>query len=663
LDQARLRATRRSPAAKPIELGNEPPLSADGGPGGLPDRRRLSVQWFSGAILTGLCGAALMGGAVFASLDGQANFATAPERVETALRGALSSLGNRLAGRVHKANRLPTSSEPNVEREVLRVPTVSRLRNREMVRVRIYDRVYGNLLTTVTDPPVKIPPFNPQKLLADAVSGDDLSAAPQPDAEVSFSTCDFVRPQPRDGVQPAVCKLDKLLPRVRASTLLPLDDVMARVRDVARAAGGSLLASTGGATARKLDSAPENNPYLGFEARIVPENVTLLPKTTTQPGDGNEHVITAHGGETVGSVLHGLGVEPDQIKQILAVLGPPASDAPLKNGQKVRVLLAPPLANRVLPLRVIVEGDDAITAAAALSDMDTYVPVDIGNVDADIVEPEQDQQANDAGSGVSLYQSLWETALQNNVPRSVIDDIVRIYAYDIDFQRKVQPGDSFDVLYGREANEDGSHDVRFVSLDIGGEVKSFYRFRTPDDGMSDYYDDTGRSARKFLVRKPVANGIETSPFGWRINPLLHLREMHTGVDWAAPIGTPIFAAGDGTIEWIGPRGGYGKYVRIRHADGYETAYGHMTAFARGLHVGSHVRQGQVIGFVGSTGMSTGPHVHFEIWVNGRVVDPMRVKLPRGRVLAGSTLAEFEQDRRQLDALMANADDANVAEAR
>jgi murein DD-endopeptidase MepM/ murein hydrolase activator NlpD len=249
------------------------------------------------------------------------------------------------------------------------------------------------------------------------------------------------------------------------------------------------------------------------------------------------------------------------------------------------------------------------------------------------------------------------------VPQAVIDEMVRIYAYDVDFQRKVQPGDSFDVLYAEDTNADGTHEVRYASLTVGSDTKQFYHFRTPDDGQYDYYDETGKSAKKFLVRKPVAVGVETSPFGWRVHPLLHIKEFHTGVDWGAPLGTPIFAAGNGTIEEIGPKGGYGKYIRIRHADGYETAYGHMTAFARGLEVGSHVRQGQVIGFVGSTGMSTGAHVHFEIHINGRFVDPMTVKLPRGRVLDGSTLAEFEADRRQIDSLIANAPVGPVAEAR
>jgi murein DD-endopeptidase MepM/ murein hydrolase activator NlpD len=335
----------------------------------------------------------------------------------------------------------------------------------------------------------------------------------------------------------------------------------------------------------------------------------------------------------------------------------------LKEGQRLRILLAPPSLGRVLPLRVIVEDNAAIETAAALSDTGDYVPVDIHNVDTEAADQGHGKNADVPEGGTTLYQSLYETALRNNIPQSVVDEMVGIYAYDVDFQRKVQPGDSFDVLYAEDANGDGTHEVRFTSLMVGGETKNYYHFRTTDDGQYDYYDETGKSAKKFLVRKPVAVGVETSPFGWRVHPIAHIKEFHSGVDWAAPVGTPIFAAGNGTIEEIGPKGGYGKYVRIRHAEGYETAYGHMTAFARGLEVGSRVRQGQVIGFVGSTGLSTGSHVHFEIHINDRFVNPMTVKLPRGRVLDSSTLAEFERDRQQLDTLMANSASPRVAQAR
>jgi len=669
LDQARLRVAKRRFDAEAIDLGNEPPLLVDGGSGGLLDRRRLSVQWFSGTILTGLCGAALMGGAVFASLDGETNFASAPERVEMALRGAISGLGDRLSN-FRKADRLPALAEPSVTRQVMRIPTSVRLTNRELVRTRAYVRVSGNLSLTTSELSANIPAFNPQKLLADAVAGDDQTAAAEPDAEVSFVTCDLANAAPaaRGKVTPATCELGSLLSKVKSSTLLPLDAVITRVHDVAMAspADNSLFAGSDPMASVKLSYAAEGAPTsdFGFRARVVPENVTLLPKTAAQTnggGDWSERLITAKRGETVGSILRELGATPDEIKPINAVFGPRAADGGIKEGQRLRVLMTPAGLGHMRPLRVIILGDSAVAAAVALSDTGKYVPVDIRNVDPEVTEAKDDDSADD-GSGVRLYQSLYETALHNNVPNTVIEDLVRIYSYDVDFQRKVQAGDSFELLYSDDENAEGKSEVRYASLTVGGETKKYYHYQTADDGNYDYYDESGKSAKKFLVRKPVAVGMVTSGFGWRTHPMLHVSELHSGVDWAAPMGTPIFAAGNGTIEEIGLKGGYGKYVKMRHSNGYETAYGHMTAFARGLDVGSKVRQGQIIGFVGSTGLSTGSHVHFEILINDRFVDPMKVKLPRGRVLDGGALAQFEKDREQLDAVMARAP-ARVAQAR
>jgi murein DD-endopeptidase MepM/ murein hydrolase activator NlpD len=241
------------------------------------------------------------------------------------------------------------------------------------------------------------------------------------------------------------------------------------------------------------------------------------------------------------------------------------------------------------------------------------------------------------------------------VPNSVIEELIRVYSYDVDFQRKTKPGDSFEVLFtGDEEGGDAKADVMFASLTVGGEARKFYRFITQDDGIADYYDETGKSAKKFLVRKPVPTAIMRSGFGSRRDPIFGYTKMHTGIDWAAPMGTPIYASGNGSIEKAGWESGYGKYIRIKHMNGYETAYGHMTAFARGMEPGSRVRQGQVIGYIGSTGLSTGPHLHYEIIINGRQVDPMRLKLPRGRVLEGAMLASFEQERDRLDRLVSRA---------
>jgi len=659
LDQTRLRGAHRRLEAEAISLGNEPPLSADGGSGGLVDRRRLSVQWFSGTILTGLCGAALMGGAVFASLDGETNFAAAPERVEMALRGAIAGIGGRLSG-IRKTDRLTAVSEPSVGRQLVRVPITTRVRERELVRTRSFVRVSGNLSLSVSELSADIPPFNPQKLLADGVANADDAAPPaaEPDAEVSFVTCEFVGAGSKGKVTPAVCDLNSLLPRVKTSTLLSTDEIVARVRDVAgKVAVSSPLLANAGASATpglKLSYAAEGDtdPYIGFEARVIPENITLRPKTNTGT-DWSEHIVLVKKGETVGSILRELGAVPDEIRNILAVLGPRGREGGVKEGQKLRVLTAAAGLGHMQPLRIVISGDGGIEAAVALSDHGAYVPVDIRNVDPDPDDASADGSGEDDGSGVRLYQSIYETALRNNVPAAVIEELVRVYSYDVDFQRKVLPGDSFDVLYSDDENNDGHNEVRYVSLSVGGETKRYYHYQTADDGSYDYYDETGKSAKKFLVRKPVPIGIMRSGFGERNHPLLHYMKTHTGVDWAAPFGTPIFAAGNGSIDEIGVKGGYGKYVRVRHANGYQTAYGHMTAFARGLNVGSRVRQGQIIGFVGSSGLSTGSHVHYEILVNDRFVDPMRIKLPRGRVLDGTTLALFEKSREQLDALMAH----------
>jgi murein DD-endopeptidase MepM/ murein hydrolase activator NlpD len=646
-----------------IDLGHEPPLSVDGSEAAVIDRRRVSVQWFSGTILTGLCGAALIGGAVFASLDGEMTFARVPERVESALRGAFGA--NDRTASLRKSDRLPPPGESTAARSVVRVSTVTRVGNRDVMRVRPFIRISGNLSMTTSDLSAKIPPFNAQRMLTDVGSAAPAAAddpnnadAVEPDAEVSFVTKD----------------LAPILPKAKVAAVVALDEVLMRVRDAANWHGNgggvryAALANaaadvTGAQSDIKLAYATESaasDPYAGFETRVVPENVTLLPKTKEQVTGGNpsgERVHAVKKGDTVTSILREQGATPDEAKAIAATLGPRGRDGGLKEGQKLRILMAPAApgpGTRLQPYRVVVANDTSIEAVAALSDLGKYVAVDVQSMNTVTETADNSDDDDDDGSGVRLYQSIYETAMRNKVPTSVIEDMIRIYSYDVDFQRKVQPGDSFDVFYAGEdegATITEKTEVLFAALTVGGETKKYYRFQTPDDSVVDYYDETGKSAKKFLVRKPVNNAIMRSGFGGRRHPILGYVKMHTGVDWATAYGTPIFASGNGVVETAGWEGGYGKYVKLKHNNGYETAYGHMSAFAKGLEPGKRVRQGQVIGFVGSTGQSTGAHVHYEILVNGRFVDPMRVKLPRGRSLEGTMLTGFEKERDRLDVMM------------
>lgn len=649
MEQTRSRSAYRSRPSEIIELGNEPPLSVDGGDNGFVDRRRVSVQWFAGTILTALCGAALMGGAVFTSLDGEANFAALPERVEVALRGALGGSSDRLGAR--KSDRLPAAEEPSFARQVIRVSTITRAGNHEVVRVRPFVRIAGNLSLTSSDLTANIPPFNPQRMLAENTDGNNAAEgtpAAEPEAEVAFVMRD----------------LAPMMPRLKIALQTPNDEVVARVREAAdwseKAANHVAVAPdiTGIKLAYAGNTPPD--PYAGFEARIVPENITLLPKTTSETTGGNafnEKVVIAKKGETVPAMLRDLGASPEDVASVIRVLNR-GRDGGIREGQKLRVLMSPIAGTqppRLQPIRVIIAGDTSIDAVVALADTGKYVSVDVRNVNTDVAQNGTGEDDENDTSGVRLYQSVYETALRNQIPKPIIEELIRIYSYDVDFQRKVQPGDSFEVLYAGEDETpiaDNRSDVLFAALTVGGETKKFYRFQSTDDGLVDYYDETGKSAKKFLVRKPLVAGIMRSSFGIRRHPILGYTKMHTGVDWAAPSGTPIYAAGNGTIEKVGWESGYGKFILVRHNNGYETAYGHMSAYARGMDEGKRVRQGQVIGFVGSTGLSTGSHVHYEIRINGRFVDPMRIKLPRGRELQGPVMASFEKERERLDGIMA-----------
>ena len=625
-------------------------MLVDGAAPAMVDRRRVSVQWFSGTILTALCGAALMGGAVYIALDGEANFAALPERVEAALRGTLG--GERAAQIARKTDRLPASGETNAARHVIRMSAPVRSGDREFMRQRAFVRVASNLSLTTSELSANVPKFNPARLLMDngrgnAVAADDTPGA-EPDAEVSFVTRD----------------LASVLPRAKIAAAIAREDIIAQVRDAAAWSGGpanrpmtaSLNASDAtGSTRMAYAAEGDIDPYAGFEARIVPENITLLPKSAGKanaPDAWNERIVAVKKGESAQTILRDQGASAEDIRSLAAVLGARGRDGGLREGQKLRIMFAPD-GGRLRVVRVIVVGDSAVEAVVALSDTGKYVAVDVQSLSTggtEVAEADEDDE-NDT-SAVRLYQSIYETAMRNQVPRPVIDDLVRIYSYDVDFQRRAAPGDSFEVLYsGEEDTEARNNDVLFAALTVGGETKKFFRYLSPDDGVVDYYDETGKSAKKFLVRKPVGAGIMRSGFGFRRHPILGYSKMHTGVDWAAPYGTPIFASGNGTVDKVGWEGGYGKYVRVKHNNGYETAYGHMSAFARGIEPGKRIRQGQVIGFVGSTGLSTGAHVHYEIVVNGRFVDPMRIRLPRGRVLEGPMLASFEKERERIEGIM------------
>ena len=255
----------------------------------------------------------------------------------------------------------------------------------------------------------------------------------------------------------------------------------------------------------------------------------------------------------------------------------------------------------------------------------------------------------------TIDTSLYDAAMDAGVPTDVLNDVVKLFSYDVDFQRDPQKGDQFAVMYERSVTDDGkpvqNMTIQYATMVLSGTALKFYAFRH-DDGSYDFYNEKGEGIRKALLRTPVNGAVLTSGFGLRFHPILGYSRMHRGVDFGVPMGTPIMAAGDGIIEKRGVNGEYGNYIRIRHNSDYATAYAHMSRFAPEFSVGSRVRQGQIIGYVGKTGMATGPHLHFEVMKNAAQVNPVNVKFPSSQKLDGNLLARFRATQKEIDAKFA-----------
>ena len=251
-----------------------------------------------------------------------------------------------------------------------------------------------------------------------------------------------------------------------------------------------------------------------------------------------------------------------------------------------------------------------------------------------------------------VEQGLYATALRHGATDREIGALADAFAYDVDFQRDVRPGDHFELVFERFYDDQGNTvrtgDMLFISLESRQGPRAFYSFLAPGDSQPTWYDAEGNSARRFLMKTPVNGARLSSGFGLRMHPVLGYTAMHRGVDFAAPIGAPILAAGDGVVERAGPFSTYGNYVKLRHANGYETAYAHMSRVA--VREGARVRQGQVIGYVGETGRATGPHLHYEVLKSGSQINPMSLRVPNGRNLSGRALELFMIERERIDTI-------------
>ncbi len=560
-----------------------------------------------------------------------------------------------------KVDRLQLTTGALSTRYIIHESSKSRRDGREYVRQKPYARIVARLAPVPSSFTESIPPFNPFKLYANNAPVSSNEDADE-NAGSGLSRTDVS------------IKVVELL-----GGILPGEDGQEldsqEVQDlVERTAEPPADGSDAGAAGVPLDGVPELPPPGASDAASAPSKTVPAPQAYTtdilkspdapdDPADlfegGEVSVVKVGRSDALLKILTDAGAEPWQAREMIASAHSIFPEAALVPGQEVRITRVPSLTqpDKKEPARfsIFSDGHDHLVTVTR-------------NAAGEFVASAQsliNEEIKNAGTGdgdspaaSTLYSSVYHAGMMQSLPPETILQVLRVNAFDTDFRRRVRPGDTVELFFDMkdEQSTDGPPgELLYTAVNSGGAFYRFYRFRTPD-GAIDYYDDEGNNSKKFLMRKPVRGDDVrlTSGFGVRYHPLLNTRKMHTGVDWATAPGTPILASGNGVIEEAGHKGYYGNYIRIRHANGYHTAYGHMARFAQGVTEGVKVRQGQIIGYVGSTGLSSGPHLHFEVLVNSRFVDPMSIQVPRERKLAGKELAEFQKERGRIDELMRRA---------
>ncbi len=389
----------------------------------------------------------------------------------------------------------------------------------------------------------------------------------------------------------------------------------------------------------------------GASPRDAASNVTRVTKREplNKPAKIPYQTVSISAGDSLIDILTDKGAFLDDARSIVATLKSYYSSS-LKEGQKVTFALAPATRGGkqvMVPetLELTVGPEKRLTIVR-----DEYGKFTLLSTSSTSDDVEQYQ------TQAKIKKSLYLAARNQGIPDKIIADMMRIHSYDVDFQREVRVGDSFEVFYDKKNSRSKPKNgtVLFSSLTLSGNTKNFYRFKTTDDNVVDYYDDSGRSAKKFLIRNPVDGARLTSPYGMRVHPITGLRRMHKGVDLAAPRGTPIKITGNGVVIQKGGARGLGNFIKIRHANGYVTSYAHMDRYGPGIKKGKKVRQGQIVGYVGSTGRSTGNHLHYQVELNRKTVNPFRIKVPTGRQLTGKMLALYKKQKAKIDTLRATA---------
>ncbi len=516
-----------------------------------------------------------------------------------------------------------------------------------------------------------------------------FSKAKQPSSEVS-PTFGMVLLQRLDGAQAALGTTDGRWAVVSTSL-------------TAMVAGAIALLAMGMTPVSYPLVAPGRSslPYTLFQ-KLMRETQTVADNADNgNPNPGVEsRTVTLDAGDTLAGMLEDVGISAQDANAVVAAMGKDFDPRQLKAGQSFDLTYsvatidatgaAPkPAESRTTivmvnrkPVVVPIDSEEDASSSTeedsqpisrllslhfspSIEEEITVTRTTEGGYTAEVEKKELTVHRHRAGA--TIDSSLYLTAMQAGIPADVVVDMIRMFSYKVDFQRDLHPGDSFEVFYDYYYTPEGQPAkygaISYAMMTLDGKQIPMYRFQADPSEPAEYFDAKGQSARGLLMKTPVDGARISSGFGSRFHPILGYTRMHKGVDFAVPTGTPVMSAGAGTISFMGRSSGYGNLVRISHGNGYSTNYGHLSRFAPGLRRGARVRQGQIFGYSGMSGMATGPHLHYEIMVNNAQVNPLRVKIAQGRQLVGRLLTKFMATRVETDNVVASMPlEAKVADA-
>ena len=630
--------------------GDEPPLITDGRRGP-PDRREVSARWLAGTFLTGITASLLIGVALFAALDGRQQLATPPELATKDVLPAKNDAQDTIKGSRVVAT---VTKQKSRDRRRMDVSTMQKVGEREVIRTKPFEYVR---MALAADHPVsrQYPEFDAMSVFSDGARQQAQPAntgqiyGAKVESEISLRTIDFpINAGNYDSTSDLTSDEVEKVVRSTGQLLTDGDVQIASLHYVDPIRFGN------------SDSSYTLTQPLGV--RITQENVSItnrLPDGETNTGF-SEDIIPFRTDEKIIDALNKNGYENEDAENIAEALAKLMNSPRLKAGSVLRVgVLSSEKEDHIV--RVTLYNGTTHIVTVALDDQKQYVPSDEPEM-TPLIQTAFDDSAPPPtlrGELPSVYDAVYKASFAYGMTNDMARQLVKMLANDVDLQAKITRSDTIEAFFSLPEDSDSANEesqLLYVSANMGGTTRKFYRYQAPDGGV-EFYDENGRSAQQFLLRKPVPNGVFGSPFGGRRHPILGYVRMHTGVDWRAPRGSPILAAGNGVVEKAGWANGYGNQTIIRHGNGYQTSYNHQNAIASGVTPGARVRQGQLIGYVGSTGLSTGPHLHYEVIVNGAKVDPMRIRMPNSQSLSGKQLEVFMRERNRIDQLLDGKGDA------